>query len=211
MSNLPDVSEIVLLQRETNELVPAELWDAITDKNLADWEHAWTPELLQRLLVLAKQGVAQKHWPQSFHWNWRDKAQSIKGLLDRQCFSVVCDDMTQAMMITDLSRRAQLESQKTDHLVYVDYVEAAPWNRSELSGVAPRYSMCGSVLINAAIQYSIMEGFKGRIGLHSLPQANGFYANHVGMTDLGLDADAHNLRYFEMTPEQAEEFIKKGG
>ena len=29
--------------------------------------------------------------------------------------------------------------------------------------------------------------FHGRIGLHSLPQADGFYANTCGMTDLGAD------------------------
>jgi hypothetical protein len=44
--------------------------------------------------------------------------------------------------------------------------------------------------------------------LHSLPQADGWYANDCGMTDLGCDATAHNLRYFEMTAEQASEFLK---
>ncbi len=47
-------------------------------------------------------------------------------------------------------------------------------------------------------------------GLHSLPQANGFYANTCGMTDLGPDPGYDNLRYFEMTPEQAQVFIAKG-
>jgi hypothetical protein len=31
------------------------------------------------------------------------------------------------------------------------------------------------------------------------------------MTDLGADEEYQDLRYFEMTPEQAEAFIKKGG
>ena len=52
--------------------------------------------------------------------------------------------------------------------------------------------------------------FQGRIGLHSLPQANGFYANACGMTDLGADADHQGLRYFEMTPEQARAFVAEG-
>jgi hypothetical protein len=30
------------------------------------------------------------------------------------------------------------------------------------------------------------------------------------MTDLGRDTANQNLRYFEMTPEQAEAFIAKG-
>ena len=52
--------------------------------------------------------------------------------------------------------------------------------------------------------------FQGRVGLHSLPQANGFYANTCGMTDLGPDPHHRELRYFEMTPVQAQEFIAKG-
>jgi hypothetical protein len=65
-------------------------------------------------------------------------------------------------------------------------------------------------MIRAAIALSEELEFKGRIGLHSLPQANSFYANTCGMSDLGMDADYQNLRYFEMTPEQAEAFIAKG-
>jgi len=52
------------------------------------------------------------------------------------------------------------------------------------------------------------EGFKGRLGLHSLPQADNFYRK-IGMTDLGQDASYQNLRYFEMTSEQARAFFEK--
>ena len=52
--------------------------------------------------------------------------------------------------------------------------------------------------------------FHGRIGLHSLPQANDFYDNTCGMTDLGADSDQQGLHYFEMTPEQTRAFIAKG-
>ena len=65
--------------------------------------------------------------------------------------------------------------------------------------------------MRAAIELSKELGFKGRIGLHSLPQANGFYANICGMTDLGADAKYNDLRYFEMMSEQADAFIEKGG
>ena len=78
----------------------------------------------------------------------------------------------------------------------------------------PRYRGVGTILIRAAIELSKIEEFKGRIGLHSLPQANHFYANTCGMTDLGIETTDKNhegLRYFEMTPEQAQAFIEKGG
>ena len=210
MTRQPEVTPIALTRFETKELVDAELWDMITDKNLADWEAKWTPELFRLLDALHDKGVERALWPQSRHWDWRAKTRAIESRLDRQCFAIVCEDMTQAMMITDLAKRAKIESQKNDHLVYIDFVEAAPWNRREILGEPPRFSGCGSILIRAAIEYSNLEDFKGRIGLHSLPQANDFYANKVGMTDMGQDPEYQNLRYFEMTPEQAEAFIKEG-
>lgn len=205
-----EISNIFLLDNQVGEPVEAELWDAIVEKNLADWEADWTPHLFQLLKALRQKGVERKRWPQSRHWDWPNKLKRIEGKLSNQSFSVVCNGGTQAMMIADLTRRAQIGSQKNMHLVYVDYLEVAPWNRSELLGTPPRYSGAGSILIRAAIELSKMEGFQGRIGLHSLPQSNAFYANKIGMTDLGVDKSYDNLRYFEMTPEQADEFLTKG-
>ena len=44
------------------------------------------------------------------------------------------------------------------------------------------------------------------MALHSLPQAERYYRDVCGMTDLGPDPAYDNLRYFEMTAEQAAEF-----
>lgn len=67
----------------------------------------------------------------------------------------------------------------------------------------------GSILMHAIVELSKEQEFKGRVGLHSLPQANSFYANTCGMTDLEIDPAKEGLHYFEMTPEQAEAFIAK--
>lgn len=207
----PDVTPIRLLEVASGQMVDAELWDAITDKNLADWEAEWTPELFKLLQALNRQGIERRFWPQSRHWDWRRKMKAIESRLANQSFSIVCQEMTQAMMTTDLTKRAQIVGQANQHLVYIDFLEVAPWNRREISQRSARFSGAGSILVRAAVELSKTEGFKGRVGLHSLPQANDFYANKVGMTDLGQDATYHNLRYFEMTPEQAEAFIQKGG
>jgi len=206
----PDISEVYLLDNHADTIVEAELWDAITEKNLADWEADWIPHLFGLLKSLKQKGVERRLWPQTRHWHWSDKVKAIEGKLSNQCFSIVCDGNTQAMMTTDLMRRAQLDDQKNNHLVYVDFLEVAPWNRGELIDCPPKYSGAGSILIRAAVELSKQEGFRGRIGLHSLPQANDFYANKVGMTDLGLDVNYQNLRYFEMTAEQAEEYVMRG-
>ncbi len=73
---------------------------------------------------------------------------------------------------------------------------------------SPRYGLVGRVLIATAVQLSLEEGFRGRIALHSLPQAETFYEKNCEMTDLGLDQKKEGLRYFEMTPAQAAAFLR---
>ncbi|MCY4230926.1 MAG: hypothetical protein OXF26_08660 [Alphaproteobacteria bacterium] len=111
-----EATEVHLLDVASGEPVTAELWDAITEEQLADWEGEWVPELFRAMQRLRRAAVA-------------------------------------------LSEELK---------------------------------------------------FHGRIELHSLPQANGFYANTCGMTDLGTDPDHEGLRYFEMSPENAQAFIAKG-
>ena len=205
-----EISRVYLRNAATGAAEEAELWDAITEKQLADWEAEWIPELFKALQRLHRSGVERRFWPQSRHWNWRNKMKAIEGLLSQQGFAIVCEGMTQGMMIVNVTKRARLDRQKDQHLVYIDYLENAPWNRKELLYDPPRYRGIGTLLIRAAIEYSRLEGFKGRIGLHSLPQSNSFYANVCGMTDLRTDPAYQNLRYFEMTSEQAEAFIAKG-
>ncbi len=205
-----DVTPVWLTNRSTNELIQAELWHGIVDKNLGDWEAEWVPDLQRRLKLLNQKSVERRLWPQSRNWNWRDKLIEIERRLANLSFAIVAEGMTQAMMTIDLSKRAKIPSQASQHLAYVDFLEAAPWNRNDIAEEPSKFSGCGSILINAAIQQSKLEGFKGRIGLHSLPQANSFYANTCGMTDLGQDASYENLRYFELTAEGAQRFIEKG-
>ena len=115
--------------------------------------------------------------------------------------AVECEGITQGLMIVDLSRRCRLEEQSGERLAYVDYVEVAPWNRDSWK---PHriYGSVGTALVRAAVQLSLETGYLGRIGLHSLPQADKFY-RRLGMTDLGTDEAYERLRYFEMTPLQA--------
>jgi hypothetical protein len=205
------VSPVFLLAVATGKPEPAELLDAITEKQLADWEAEWLPKLFEAVQRLHRAGIQRAHWPQSRHWDWRRKAAALQGMLANPGFSIVCGGVTQGMMLVDvIAKRCRIKDQVGKNLVFVSFVENAPWNRPELFN-PPRYRGVGSVLMRAAVQLSKEQEFKGRLGLHSLPQANGFYANTCGMTDLGPDADYQDLRYFEMTPEQAEAFIEKGG
>lgn len=203
-------TEVYLYNVARGQPVAAELWPAITERQLADWENGWMPELIKGLCRLTRQGVGIRHWPQSWHWNWRRKVDMLGENLANPGFSIICDDMTQGMMIVDTVKcRGRINVQRGQDLVYVEFVESAPWNRAELFD-PPRYHGVGSILMAAAVSLSKELEFQGRLALHSLPQASAFYATTCGMTDLGIDSGHQGLRYFEMTSEQAHEFIAKG-
>jgi hypothetical protein len=202
------ISPIYLIETASEQGVPADLRDVIGEPQLDDWESKWMPALISILSELVARGVPQKEWPQSAHWNWRAKIDRLKGLIAYKGYSVVCNGTTQGLMSIDLTKSSRIQKRKP--LVYIDYLEAAPWNRSELGGL-PRYRGVGTALITAAVELSMEEGFRGRIGLHALPQSEDFYRKVCGMDDLDYDSSYQNLRYFEMTSKQAEAFLENGG
>jgi hypothetical protein len=201
-------STIYLLEVATGASIEAELLDAIEDRHLADWHTEWQPALLEVLRELRAKGVPVGQWPQSRHWNWRDKMSRVQGLLGFKGFSITAGGMTQGLMKVDLMQGARIEVQQGKPLVYVDYLEAAPWNRPDL-GQKPKFKGVGTALVSAAVALSSDEGFGGRIALHSLPQSDRFYLERCGMTDLGPDPAYQNLRYFEFTSDQARTFLEE--
>lgn len=95
-------------------------------------------------------------------------------------------------------------------LLYVEYVETAPWNLRPLQNHR-RYAQIGFALIAEAIAMSADSGFEGRIGLHSLPQAEVFYREKIGMTDYGPDGNYHKLCYFEFEAKEAVKWRQVNG
>ena len=91
--------------------------------------------------------------------------------------------------------------------LYVDYVEAAPWNLGS-GGSSPRYSGVGTLLLIEAIALSQTNHLGGRVGLHSLPQAEDFYESRK-MKRLGSDPSYYDLVYFEYDEAIALELLSK--
>ena len=79
----------------------AELLHAITEQQLADWEGEWVPELFKAMQRLRRTDVERRQWPQSRHWDWRKKVAVLQGMLANPGFSIVCNGLTQGMMIVD--------------------------------------------------------------------------------------------------------------
>ena len=103
----------------------------------------------------------------------------------------------QALMILDVSELRHRTRRKGLPQVYVEYLAVAPDNRGRIR--RPRLVIgCGSAMLWAARSLSEQSGWKGRIGLHSLPGALRFYGSH-GFRDLGSDADEGGCHYMEFS------------
>lgn len=112
-------------------------------------------------------------------------------------------------MLLDFNNASRIRATKGESIVYVDYIESAPWNRRYWRPTR-RFRGFGSVLLQAAVQQSIELGFDGRVGLHSLPDSEAFY-RRLDITEFWRDPDYQCLTYFEMTSTQAATLLTAGG
>ncbi|WP_370154132.1 hypothetical protein [Ferrovibrio sp.] len=207
-----------VLNQEIGSFEPAELHSPIGESNVRDYSDHWRPAFEERVRHLRTQGalasgmseeglqaVLGNNDLQDAHWQWAHKVKERASTLEWKSFAVEAGGMTQALMFVRLSGFALEPTQKNLPLAGIDLLATAPWNRRRLAAT-PKYKGLGRLLMAAAISLSADEEFKGRIGLHALPQAETFYRDVCGMTDLGIDQT--KMRYFEMTESQAMAFLK---
>jgi len=195
-----------LLEKKTKSPVEAELLDGVAADLLERAENEWAATRLEAALQAHRSG---RHVPEHWHWDWRKKSAKLN-LLAYRCFALECRGGIQGlMMVSTATCVARLEPDKGKPLVYIDYLESAPWNVRELCE-EPRFGGVGVRLFEAAVQFSKAEGFFGRVGLHSLPQSESFYEGTCRTTRLAPDQAAQGLVYFELTRKSAEEFLEGG-
>lgn len=152
---------------------------------------AWTRQLMKIKAFFSRRPLHH------VHWDWRNK-RSERG---EQAFRFVTIDFhgfLQGVMAVD---RKEGRSRQSDRpLLTIDYLETAPWNQTSLP-LLTQYGGVGSSLISQAILLSQQLGFEGRIGLHSLPDAEGFYRK-LGFSFLGYDRAFQGLACFEYDGEK---------
>lgn len=113
-----------------------------------------------------------------------------------------CQNRYQGLIAVLTKPRPSRLDPSSSPVLYVDYLEAAPWNLKDMTAT-PRFLGVGTRLIVEAVLLSREAGLSGRIGLHALPQAEDFYQTRCGMTRLGPDESYYDLPYFEYTELQA--------
>lgn len=202
---------VAFLKNQSGEAIEAELWDDITPEHVEMWRRTWVPLIERAKKRLEEQDTPKEKWPQDLHWKWDEKTDWSRGYLALRRFAITCEGGLQGLMLVNLTRlTGRLPGQEGKDLAYIEFVSTAPWNRPELTDT-PIFRGVGLNMVRVAVELSDAEGFRGRIGLHSLRQSAPFYRGACGMTDTGADADYYNLVYFEMTEAQAAEFRAEKG
>ena len=198
-------TQTTIIHRATKQAVAAWLIDDLDEDAVNQVEEEWCGT---RIAGAARLHQAGHPVPEHWHWDWRRKSSKLS-LLAYRCMGIECENVMQGLMMTSTAKcSARLDPDAGKPLVYVEYLEAAPWNVKPIVE-EPKYGGVGIRLFEAAIRYSQAEGFHGRVGLHSLPQADDFYASTCGMTSLGDDSQAYDLTYFEITRAQADQFLSE--
>ena len=164
----------------------------------------WLSYLSQAVADALARGIPRYDLPEHKHWEWERKARAMTA--GSTAFTIEANGEAQAVMIVRTDKTCRLSVQFREPMVYVDYLASTPWNLAGLVPI-PRYSQCEISMVDAAIRHSVAIGFKGRIGLHSLQDAEGFYRDKLLMHDLGVDTAYEDLRYFEMTERDAAIFL----
>jgi len=192
--------------RHTNKYEDAELFSMIDINNVNDFELEWKPLLEERKNNLKGEETTESANIQDAHWDWSTKAQVYNKRLDYNSFAIECSGKTQGLMFVKNVAYAREKSQLGKFIIHIVLVSTAPWNRNGFTNT-PLYKGIGPLFLGAAISLSMSEQCEGRVGLHSLPQSESWYNDVCCMTNLGPDPKCQNLKYFEMTPEQAQAYI----
>lgn len=204
---------VELLDHKSGEFVEAELFDEVTVDHFIEAQREWRPVVTEAALQLAKAGAQPILVPRHFHWDWTRKEADLR-MLAISFYGLRSGGNLQGLMkLITVGYGGRLAEQAGKPVVYVDYLESAPWNIKPLMnalGKSPLLGGIGTRLLEAAVQKSIEEGFKGRLALHSLPTSEQFYLKACGMTAVGRDPAKQNLLWLEFTAEQADRFITRG-
>jgi hypothetical protein len=197
----------------TKDSVEAELFDEVTVEHFLEAQREWRPLVIEATKRLLKAGAKPEDIPRHWHWDWSSKESDLR-VLAFSFFGITCNSKLQGLMkLETAGRSGRIAAEKGKPLVYIDYLETAPWNIRPLAqalGGTQQFGAVGTRLIEAAVRRSLEEGFKGRIALHSLSTSERFYLDVCGMTAVGRDPAKQDLLWCEFTPEQAERFLAGG-
>lgn len=188
---------IQIFETASRRLIDAELMIGLTPAQVITAETEWRPH---------RQTTPET---EHSHWDWSLKT----GLMMRPgtvCLGIEFNNQMQGMLMLDEGvHTARLPPDEGQPLVFVHFLESAPWNVRQINAVQ-RFRLVGGQLMRAAVEYSLEVGYSGRLALTSLPQSESFYEDACGMTAAGRDEEYNALAYYEFTADDAVQFNPGG-
>jgi hypothetical protein len=172
------------------------------------------PATLHRQMTADQVMAAELSWRplrrtapgQHAHWDWVFKLGRYT-TADVRFVGVECGGEWQGLMlIREYGRSARLPSEVGLPLVFVEYLESAPWSSHDPTR-PPRYRGVGKRLLQEAVETSLRVGVSGRIALHSLAQSVGYYEHVAGLIPLGPDPGYNGMAYFELPAADVPAFL----
>jgi hypothetical protein len=172
--------QTIQLLSGAREIISGLLCD-MNESHLEDYENIW-------------KGILLETEQPDRYWMWDYKLRQSSREKRFEAYAIEVDRLTQGLMFLETQWHRSHDSQHSS-LVYIEAIAAAPWNRKGLED-PPYFRGVGKALLFFARQRSLALGYEGRVGLHSLPDAEGFYRQNQ-MPDYGADPEKEGLVYFE--------------
>ena len=175
---------------DSNQSIEATLLEA-APRHVVSFQQDWKPMLRQ---------FSQE----DKYWDWAFKQRSADNYGRYECYAIEAEKQMQGLMMLETKWHKSRISAKQP-LVFVEAISAAPWNRAQI-GRPQQFKGVGSVLLEFARTRSEALGYEGRVGLESLPGAEGFYERR-NMIRLEPEIDPYiddelPLAYFEYSPRR---------
>ena len=164
----------------TGELIEASLC-SMELSHLYDYQEVWQP-----MLIESEQ--PDKDWP------WEYKLRQAQQETRLEAYALEVERFAHGLLYLETQWHRSGLPQRYP-LVYVQALASAPWNRKAMED-PPYLRGVGTMLLLFARERSEQLGYQGRVALHALPEAAGFY-ERLGMPEYGPDPDQEGLIYFE--------------
>jgi hypothetical protein len=194
------MNPIQIVDRQSGAVIDAELICDLSEAELVEAERLYRSARVHSTLLAVSSDSPR---PENSDWDWSLKALNPDASSCR-FFAIRHNGSIEGLLMLNMTPvTSRLDDSK--RVLYIEYIETAPWNQRAYAGKSARYGGIGTQLLRIAIQSSLEAGCEGRIALHSLPQSEQFY--RPIFSEIGIDADV-DLRYFEMDEKQSQNLLR---
>jgi hypothetical protein len=135
-----------------------------------------------------------------FNWN---SVFNFNSVPDFSVFALDQNGLAQAFMLIRSGHVVRCDNGHRRPLVYVNFLEVAPWNKPTAPHRA--FQGLGPILLRIACDISIQRGYNGRVGLHSVAEAEDFY-RRIGFQVFDCPSEYNEL-YMELSGPEARKLL----